>query len=485
MAVSEFFSREADGAGSRTSIHGLTRLAVGTVYFITGGIAAWLFLPELEYVVAAVRYGTPSLTGTFDAVRAVVGAAIGLRGARMIAEGAASVRRAALPPSAPADLSPGEAEAALARREPGAFRRESRRRLRFLRKWLPDHEPLLTSRMRVVVDAGLGEIRRFARLVLAVAGGLAVVAAVPSLRQGLFGGVQPGVPGLFLTIYGAAAVLHAWAAIRALPAAAPRAEVREFRGGARGGRDPSLLAHGLRQDLTAIRAADGLPNRAIEDGFTMEGRAGGGGSFEGRLLVETQPRFAAMADAPLAPVLLVAGAAVQVLALPWLLGTPERPQTLTTGAQAGTAATMLFAGQLLAGFLLARLGGRMVASGGELLRGFRFESLAALLHVRGTAPRAGVAAAVGFDSIEPRFAPGEVRVTGHVARLLTESREPLGERVVVGMVADDRAAEVELLVQRFLWRFDRQAALAPEAPGSESGRRRDFRDCGPRERSPS
>lgn len=441
MAVSEFFTAESPAAESPLRLVGLTRLAVGAIHLLAGGITAALLLPELQYVIAASRYGTPSLVGIFDAVRAVVGAAVALRGARLVAAGAAAMAHGTFPSTAPADLAPAEAEAALARREAGAFRRAPRRGLRVLRRWLPQHEAALASRLRVVVDAGLGEVGRFARLALFVAGGLAAIAALPALRQTLFAGVQPGVPGLFLTLFGAGAALHAWVAIRALPVAAPRSDVREFRGFVPPGTAFPRLAHLVRQELSAIRATDGQPNRAHESGGGRE-RADrhDAGLVDGTLFVETQPRFAGLADAPLAPVLLVAGAVVQVLSLAWLLGAPDRPRALITGTPADVAASLLFAGQLLAGTMLGRLGARMLGSGGELLRAFRFESLALLLQVRGGC------------------------VTGHVARLLTESREPLGERMVVGMVADDRAAEVELLVRRVLWRADRRSAPLAAAP---------------------
>lgn len=462
MAASDFFAPGTHRSANPLKPYGITCLVIGAAYLGAGAIATALFLPDLPALAAAMRWGMLSLGEGLDAVRAGIGIVLGVRGIRMLSGAIGSVTRLAIPPNAPSDLAPLEAEGALRRREAGAFAQQRGTAMGLLQKWFPGHVPLLTGRLRVVADAALCEVGRAGRLGLLLACGFAAFAALPSLRHALLAGSVPSVPWLFATLYVAAATLHVVLTTRALPTEAPRAEVREFRSGARGGGDPTPIAHALQQELSAIRSGEGKPNRALETGFAMErGGVRDVGTFEGRLFVETQPTLTPVDEPPSARALLIAGGAVQLLALGWWLGTPEAPATLVTGASAGVATVTLFAGQLLAAWLLGGIGGRMVASGGELLRRFRFESLAVLLDVRGTYARSHLRIGRGMhDSIESDnlVVRGDVYIAGYCAALLTESREPMGERMVIGMVANERAAEVELLVQRFLWRFERQPA---------------------------
>lgn len=473
MAASDFFPvRSLDGANPLEP-YGRSRLAVGTVHVVAGAFTAVSLYPEVRSLFAAIAYGSLSLQPAFDGVRAIVGAVLCVRGARMMSQGIGGVTRMVIPSTAPAELTVKEAEGALMRRELGAFRAEPGLALRTLRSWFPTHLTLLTPRLRTVLDAGLAELGRFGRIALILAAAFVALHTFPSLNRTLFAGALPSVPWSFVAVFGGAAALHAWLVMRALPREAARTEVREFRCAVRGGGDPSLLAHGLQQALAAIRVSDALPNRGRESGFALQqGGVRDAGAFEGRLLIETQPRFTAMADAPSARPLLAAGSIVQLLALFWWLGVPETPATLITGMNAGFATSLVYGGQLVGASLLGRIGARMVASGAELLRRFRFESLAVVLDVRGTFARSHLRVGKGmYDSIETDnlVVRSDVCVSGWCAALLTESREPLDERYVVGMLANERAAEVELLVQRFLWRFERQPATIAAVNLNDAG----------------
>ena len=461
VAASDFVVA-ADAAPVRSPLRpwGLARLAVGVAYVAGGGAVAYVLFPELQALVSAASYGLLAAVGVLDAARAIVAMVVCVRGVRMMSDAIGSVTGHVPRAAAPAPLAAAETARALDERDPAGRGAGVGIGYRFVRKWFPGRMPTLTGRMRGIADVALSEVPRAARAGLLLGGAFAVLTVLPGLRDALFGGLMPSVPWTFVVLLTGTVIAHVALVVSALPVVAHRTDVRTFRASAHGVGEPARIAHGLQQELAAI--GGDATTRIEESGFSLEpGPSRDGGAFSGRIVAETEPRFVGMAEPGHARTLIATGSVVQLLALAWLLGGPGDPATLTTGVSAGLATTLFYVAQLTGGWLLASAGSRAVANGGELLRGFRFESLAVLVDVRGTVTRSHLRIGRGMhDSIESDTVvmQTDACVTGRCAALLTECREPLGRRAVVAMAADERAAAVELRIQRYLWRFERQPA---------------------------
>lgn len=463
-ATSEFFSGQGLKSANPLQPWGYSRLVVGGARLVCGGVLVALMIPDLRYLLRHLPNGPITLADAVDGTRIVIGALVALGGIATINAGIGGVTRLTVPPKAPAELSGTDVDDALVRRELSAYHAPRGGGYWLLRRWFPHQFPMLTAPMRAVVNDGVAEIGRAVRLVLALAAFFTTIALAPGVTAGLFGGLHPSAPVLFPLLYVAGAALHAWLAVRALPAAAPKAEVREFQMVVRGGGDPSQLDDALERELAAIRPADGMPNRLAVQGFVMPRVSiGDTGRLEGRLLVESQPELVPVPESGHVYALLAAGSALQVFALAWWLAALRPPEPLFDDGTMALFTTFLYGAQLAAGAMLSRLGGRMVAAAAETLRVFRFESVAVVLDVKASVSRswARVGEAV-HDSLarERPAVRSDVSITGRCTALLTESREPMGPRQVVGMAVTERASAVESLVRGVAERFERQPAPA-------------------------
>ena len=459
---SEFFSGKALRAANPLEAWGYSRLLVGGVRLVCGCVLAALMLPDLRYLLRHLPHGTITLADAVDGARLVIATLVALGGIATINAGIGGVTRLTIPPRAPAELGGSDVDDALVRRELAAYHWPRSGGYWLLRRWFPHQFPMLTAPMRAVANDGVAEIGRSVRLLLVLVAFFAAIAIAPEATATLFGGLHPSVPVLFPLLYFAGAALHSWLAVRMLPAAAPLAEVCDFQVSVRGGGDPSQLAGALERELAAIRPANGMPNRIAAQGFVMPRVSlGDAGRFEGRLLVESQPQAVTVPESAHVYALLAAGSALQIIALVWWLGAFRLPEPLFDAGTLALHTVLLYGSQLVAGAMLSRLGGRMVAAAAETLRVFRYESVAVVLDVKGSISRSWVGAGEAVHGSIARERPvirSDLSIAGHCTALLTESREPMAPRQVVGMAVTESAAAVESLIREFVHRFERTSA---------------------------
>jgi hypothetical protein len=468
---SEFFASQAIRVSNPLRAFGVSRLFVGGAYGMISVVVLYGALARPDLAQPALLQsllesgGRALFDSTFSAsqvARALIAVMVLIAGGRMLSSGIGGLTRLVVPPRAPRDLDPAEIATGLARREMTAFSVSTGESYWLLRHWFPHQFPLLTHRTRAMVNNALREVSRIVWLVLLLALCFATLRLLPPDFRLDYGLYAPDFPYLFLLIFLAGAALHVALAISALPTLAPRADVIEFRTSVRGGGDPGHIAHGLLHELGAIRPAEGTPNRSTQVGFTLNGAGGvaDAGEFAGRLTVENQPRVVETRQPRYAMGLLVAGSVLQLLALFWLFRQPIFASVTTPAAGQGLL-LLGWLGQLLAGWLLARLGRRMIQGAHSVLNTFRFESLAALLDVHGNFARSQITVGKAIhDSIESEnmVVRSDSSMAGYAATILTESAGLMGHRQIVGMASNGAAMDVERLVGDWLARFEYQGA---------------------------
>ncbi|MGH7471488.1 MAG: hypothetical protein ACRENP_26350, partial [Longimicrobiales bacterium] len=471
MPPSEFFANQTIKASNPLRLFGVSRLVVGGLYsalalYILFGAIATTDLAQPALLQSLLESGGRALfDSTFSAtqvVRTLIAVAVLIAGGRMLSSGIGGLTRLVVPPRAPRDLDPAEIATGLARREMSAYSVSTGESYWLLRHWFPHQFPLLTNRTRSMVNNALREVSRMIWMVLLLAGAFALLRMLPADFRLDYGLYSPDFPYLFLITFLTGAALHVALAITALPTLAPRADVIEFRTTVRGGGDPGHIAHGLLHELGAIRPPEGTPNRSTQVGFSLNGAGGVGdaGEFAGRLTVENQPGVVEASRPRFTLGLLSAGSALQLLALLWLFRLPIFA-TVTTPAPGQGLLLLGWLGQLLAGWLLARLGRRMIKGAHEVLNTFRFESLAVLLDVSGNFARSQVTVGKAIhDSIESEnlVVRSDSSMAGYAATILTESAGLMGHRQIVGMASNGAALGVERLVANWLARFEHEGA---------------------------
>lgn len=450
---------------------GIVRIAIGLLYLAVGGFLLMTLTPTVLDLIRDFSIDQELVRNEQVAypIRWAVGLLLALAGVSMMNRGGRLLGRVILPPRAPSELTAGQVEPAMTRREMRAYTVVEGETYWLLRYWFADRFPLMTHRLRAVVGTGLREVPLSA--VLAGAGGVGWVLLT---EFGMVEQLGISLQGLFLwpfvLLYGAFAVTHAALAIMAIPDSEARATVFEFRHSLRGGGDPAHIPHGLRHELTEIRRGEGIPNRELEVGFELDsGGVEDTGNFQGQILVENQPQVV-KENAPRQAILLaVAGGAAQATALFWLAAVSLGPASPTGPLSIGSLFPLALV--ITMGILLASLGSRMIHAGTRLLSVFRFESVAVYLEVRGNFSRSHLRVGRSMrDSIESDnlVVRSDCSVHGYAAHLLSETEGVDGPREIVGMIADDEARRIESLVKAWLDRFESQGATVVGADLDDS-----------------
>lgn len=463
MEEDQFFTAQRTLGRSPTHRLGLIHALVGAVMVLTAG---YLLYGSAGEVADFLTQDPEELVRSGSAVALLFSLAalvwIGLVGLRLVLDGIQQVGSLILPPGAPNDLDwTDQLEPALRRQQMPAYDQTVGVTYRWLRKLLPRYFPLMTSATRRFVVRGLGAVRGFLWFAVLVGGahfGLQVAPAdVSLLRQAVppaLGWIVAGLAGL--------AALRGGIAVGLIPDAAPRSDVSEFRAAIEGGGDPGRIPHELEQALGSMRQEDDAPNRVHRAGWEQEDSVEGeSGTFEGSLLVETQPELYEHHHSDLVQLQAFAGVAVVVLFAAWLLGAPGLGDPAVAGLEDPAAVTLRWGGIGVVAIVLLSVGRRMTRQAAHYLQTMRFTSLGLGVWVEGnfSTSRVRVGRAEG-DSIESdnTVVRSDVSVVGFAARLLTESAGAEGEREIIGMTMDQEVRDAEGMIRAWLEDFEERGA---------------------------
>ena len=383
-------------------------------------------------------------------------------GIGMLSRGMRSLGRLLIPPRAPADLAFDDLATSLQRRELRAYKADIGGAYSIVRRWLPSRFPMMTTSMRRFAEAGLGGIGAFFFVISVLVSGTLLRSLLPDEILQTYATVLPTFPWLFALLYLGACGTRVLSVLQILPDATPRADVIEFRAGIRGGGDPNRIPHGLEHELGVMRPDAGTPNRTTVHGFEMqEGGVEDAGQFDGVITVENQPEIVETKAEATNNLLLLIGSVYQVIFLLWVFDVPAFAQGAIPPGPTGAILVGRWALQLVGGLFMLGAGNRLISQPTVRLNTFRSRSLGVALSIKGNYGRSNVRVGKARDdSIESDnlVVRSDCSVTGHAAALLTESFGLTGAREIVGMVADEKARQVEGVVAGWLSKFEQQGA---------------------------
>lgn len=470
MDESTYFSAQTLDGRNPQRLHGVALLAVGIVSFVVAALYLADQVELLKSVIASegkLAEREPLAVGGRAALAAIALLWV-LAATRTAFGGLRRLGTLVVPPRMPRDFANWERDlgAALARREMPAYAIPPTGPMRLAYRLFPGRFSLMTPTTRLFVANMMRSSLRLAGLVALLVAIFGAVSVVPPKYLNELGGWIPNFPLHFVVPVVGIAALQIVMVIAILPSVTPVADTLEFRLSMRGGGDPKAIPHGLEHQLLVIRPESGAPNRQHRQGFEMlTGGVGDTGVFGGKLYIESQPTLSEAPTTWVSTALLAAGTVLALVGVFWVFEIPEfmggNPRVSDT---VQGLLGIRWAGHVAGGLVLYGLGRRLIASGASLLSVFRFESLAVLLDVEGNYGRSKVRVGKGVhDSIESEniIVRSDCSITGHVATLLSETVGIDGPRAVVGMATDERARDVEGLVQSWLGEFsERGVAVA-------------------------
>ena len=313
--------------------------------------------------------------------------------------------------------------------------------LKFAYNYLSDKIPFLKPSQRRVVEMNVIFLRRYIFLLIIIFSAHYSQKFIPSdVFYELE--IQPGsvqFPFTFLILLFAFLAFSFYTIFLLIPNNIPRQEVKEEIATIRGGGDPNQFCPLLERAFLNYRF-NKLPNRKYKSGFEKieELSFNETGSFQGRFVMETHPKFLGSSRMGAAPVIFII---VAILSLVISLFYLQRTDIYNENTYGFPGLILNF----IAGFIFLRTSVKFFHRASLLLNSYNFESFLVSVDIEGTIGKTEITAGKAItDSIETKniVIRSDSQLKVYATKIESENKNISDNRYITAMVTDDSVIEV-------------------------------------------
>lgn len=313
--------------------------------------------------------------------------------------------------------------------------------LKFAYNYISDKVPFLKPSQSRVVEMNVSFMRKYIFLVVIVFAAYFFQKFIPGdVLSDLE--IQPGaikIPFLFLFLLLIFLSLSLYTIFLLVPDNIPRQEVNEEIASIRGGGDPNQFCPLLEKAFYKYRF-NKLPNRKQKLGFEKieELSFNETGSFEGKFIMETHPKYISSGKMDVAPVIFIVVALSSLIVSLFYFSGIEISNESSNAFLAG-----IF--NLFAGIIFFRTSVKFYRRASILLNCFTYESFLVSIEIEGTIGKTEITAGKAItDSIETKnvVIRSDSQLKVYATKIESENRNISDQRYITAMLVDDSVNDV-------------------------------------------